>query len=259
MKIHNQSTALIAALGLLLFAGQGMAATAVLNSSNDTLTVTGYANSASGGKLQTQPITWYSGSGYGMTSSGESSASPNHALDNNGNREALLLDFGASTQLTGVTVGWTGGYDSDITVLAYRPQDYMSSAINPASIAAPTLAGKTYAELLGLGWMLVGNYQNVQEGVTKTVNGGSNPVSSSYWLVMSYNSLIGAAPSASSDTSARSFAADGSYDYGKFYSVSYNPGTTTTTNRVPEPPTALLLGMALFGMIGLGNRRLARR
>jgi hypothetical protein len=259
MKIHSKVTALTAGLMLLLAAGSSVAATAVLNDSSDSLTVTGYSNTGGSGTLQTQALNWYSGSGYGMYS-GTDSGSPNHAIDNNGRKESLLLNFGSSTQLSGVTVGWTGGYDSDITVLAWKPLDFMNPAINPATIAAPNFTNKTYSQLLGLGWMLVGNYGGIQADVMKEVNGGSQPVSSSYWLVMSYNNLgggAGAAPSTSSDSTARTFVADASKDYGKFYSVSY--ASATTTSQVPEPASALLLGAALFSMVGLRNRRWAVR
>ncbi|HEX6734998.1 MAG TPA: exosortase-dependent surface protein XDP1 [Azonexus sp.] len=257
MKIQYKLTMPMAGLLLSLVAAPGVAATSVLNSTVDALTVAGYSNTGSGSTLQSKALTWYSGDGYGMTS-GSDSGSPNHALDNNGAKESLLLNFGASTQLNGVTIGWTGGNDSDITVLAWKPLDYMNAAINPASIAAPDIAGKTYSQLLGLGWMLVGNYGGIQEDVQKTVNGGSQPVSSSYWLVMSYNNLGGggaAAASNSADATARTFVADSSLDYGKFYSVSYSSGTTTS--KVSEPASALLLGMALFGMVGWRQRRLA--
>ena len=230
----------------------------MLSSSVDALTVAGYSNTGSGATLQAKNLTWWGGSGYGLAST-PSESNPEHAVDNNGYQESLLLNFGASTKLDAVTIGWNGGNDSDITVLAWNPAAYMNAAINPATIAAPSLVGKTYSDLLGLGWMLVGNYANLAAGVTKAVNGGDQPVSSSYWLVMSYNNLGGGVgASTASDTTAGNFVADGTPDYGKFYSVAYSAGTTTE-NDVSEPSSALLLGAALFGMVGWRNRRLAVR
>lgn len=251
------------AIGLALFGavGSSLAATSVtsvLSSSVDALTVAGYSNTGSGSTLQAKNLDWWSGSGYGLKSTaGESN--PEHAVDNNGYKESLLLNFGTSTQLDSVKIGWNGGNDSDITVLAWNPAAYMNALIDPATIAAPSLVGKTYADLLGLGWMLVGNYANLAAGVAKAVNGGDQPVSSSYWLVMSYNNLGGGvSASTASDSTAGNFVADGTPDYGKFYSVAYSAGTTTE-NDVSEPSSALLLGAALFGMVGWRNRRLAVR
>jgi hypothetical protein len=237
--------------GVFAHIGTGFATTSVLNSTVDTLTVTGYSNTGSGGALQTKTLDWYSGTGYGIKST-SNEVDPEHAVDNNGYQEALLLNFGASTQLNSVMVGWTSaGRDSDITVLAWNPSAYMAGS----SVPAPVLAGATYSSLIGLGWSLVGNYANLVAGQSMAVNGGSNPVSSSYWLVMAYNSLIGVAASASSDTTAKSYVADTSPDYGKFYQVTYSAGTRTPPGKVPEPSTGLLLVLALFGLIGMRIRK----
>lgn len=257
-KLTNTS---IAALGLVLMANvaPSWATDSYLNSSSDTLTVTGYSNTGSGGTLAAKSLIWYTGDGYGIKST-TSEGTPEHAVDNNGFQEALFLNFGAnnSTQLNKVTIGWNGGLDSDITVLAWKPAQYMDPSVSAASITAPTLVGATYQSLIGAGWSLVGNYSNLAEDTAKSVNVGS-PVSSSYWLVMTYNSLIGAAPNTSSDPGAKTYSSDITKDYGKFLSVSYSPGTKTPPHGVPEPSSALLLGAALFGFVGWRSRKQAAK
>jgi hypothetical protein len=274
MNFAKRVVTLSAFVGLLSASATVLAATSVLNSTTDALQVSGYTTNSSGSLVKATTgsgcysnavsgcnpqLVWYSGSGYGISSTSGDVSSPEHALDNNGRQESLLLNFGASTELDGVKIGWNGGYDSDITVLAWKPTEYMDPAVNSGTIVAPELSGQTYSQLLGLGWMLVGNYSNLQSGVEKAVNGGDKPVSSSYWLVLSYNTLGGTAKVGDSlDTSARGFVGDSSKDYGKFYSVSYSPGTKNE-NKVSEPSTALLLGAAMVGLVGWRNRRYSLR
>lgn len=249
MKNRINASLLILGVALAASAGSGWATTSVLNSSVDTLNVSGYSNTGTGGALQTKTLTWYSGSGYGLNSGGETN--PQHALDNNGYQEALLLNFGASTQLDSVKIGWKSN-DADITVLAWKPLDYMNPAMS--NVAGPTFGATTkYSDLIGLGWSLVGNYSNLVTTSVKSVN-VTNPVSSSFWLVMAYNSAFSGQQA--SDVSARGFVADTSPDYGKFYSVAYSPGTKTQT-EVSEPATVLLLGAAMFGFIGWRSRQSA--
>ncbi|WP_265947757.1 exosortase-dependent surface protein XDP1 [Dechloromonas sp. A34] len=249
MKNRISVSMLTLGLALLASAGSGWATTSVLNSTVDALSVTGYSNTGTGGALQTKTLTWYSGSGYGVNSGGETS--PQHSLDNVGYKEALLLNFGASTQLNSVKIGWKYN-DADITVLAWKPLDYMNPAIS--NVTGPTFGASTkYSDLIGLGWSLVGNYSNLVTTSEKSVN-VTSPVSSSFWLVMAYNSAFSGQQA--SDVSARGFVADTSPDYGKFYSVSYSSGTKTQT-EVSEPSTALLLGAAMFGFVGWRSRKRA--
>lgn len=259
-------------LGALLLASAGVvsADTAKLN----TLDVKGYTVNNSGSTIvqaSANPtnscyannarnncnpqLVWYGNTaGYGIVSTKGDKTAPDHALDNNGRLESLLVNFGSSKQLDAITVGYKAPTtnDADITVLAWKPSSYMDP-LNPL-VAAPVLAGQTYAQLIGLGWELIGNYQ-FGNATTVSVN-TTNPASSSYWLVMAYNTVIGTAPIRDS---AGAFAGDNKLDYGKFLSVSYSPGTKTPPNGVPEPSSALLLGAALFGFVGWRSRKLAAK
>ena len=138
MKNRIRASLLGFGVALLAAAGSSTAATSVIldNSQNGSLTVTGYtdrgasgallavgenaggcstSNSAAGCAAQ---LNWYSG-GYGISSASNDTTAPAHAVDNNGNIESLLLNFGVSTKLQSVTAGYTNT-DSDITVLAWK-------------------------------------------------------------------------------------------------------------------------------------------
>jgi len=243
-KMKHKTNIAGLALGLALWASAGTASAAVsqLNDTSDNLTVSGYSNSGSGGALQGRSLSWWSGSGYGMYSPGES-GQPQHAVDNNGYRESLLLDFGQSTTLESVTIGWKDqNQDSDITVLAWTGLPNQTAPVFNSST--------TYGDLITLGWSLVGHYANLVANTAKSVNVAGS-ISSSHWLVMAYNNSFG---TTKTDTSSSSSGLNSGNDYVKFLSVSYST-PTPRDNRVPEPSSALLLGAAIFGLVGWRNRR----
>jgi hypothetical protein len=244
-KMKHKTNIAVLACGLALWASAGGALAAISHSNINlsTLDVKAYSDTGQSGALQAATLNPYSG-GYGVTSAGESTDPPHHAVDNIGNREALLINFKADAKLESVKIGWpTSVYDTDITVLAW------------GGAAAPVFGSTTkYSDLVGLGWDLIGHYANLSTSTAKAVN-VMNPVSSSYWLVMAYNNSFG---SFKTDTSPVAGTLGGGNDYMKFLSVSYST-PTPPDQKVPEPSTALLLGVAMFGLVGWRNRRNAVR
>lgn len=82
--------------------------------------------------------------------------SPEHSIDNEQRYDMALLTFSEMVKLTDLKLGWTTN-DSDVTVMAYKGS------------GKPTLIGKTFSELVGLGWDSIGNYSDVGT-TTKSIN-----------------------------------------------------------------------------------------
>jgi hypothetical protein len=189
-----------------------------------------------------------------VTSSGEVTTSPQHAIDNNGAIETVLFSFSDSiggitsadkVNLTSVNFGWVYNGDSDFSVYAYT-----------GSSAAPTPAGVSYTNLTTVanGWTLVGSYNG---GVAGTYN-FANSVYSSHWLIGAYNGIGG------------SSGLDTGDDYFKIASVAGNKCPTSGTlpagcggggggpSGVPEPGSLLLVGIGLLGLSRVSRRPAAK-
>ena len=219
--------------------------TAQVGSDAGSPNVKGYAfsSTASGPAFAAASLTSFGG-GLGVTAAGESTGSPQHATDNSGSTDLILLDFGtAKVDLDSVTIGWKGnstggstGADADISVFRYSG----SSATLPAvSNLAATGAG-----LLAGGWTLVGNYANLATGMAKAVNTGNT--TSSWWLISAYNSNFG-----STSESSGTGLTDGN-DYFKVLSIA---GNVSSSTGVPEPGSLALLGAALVGFVASRQRK----
>ncbi len=100
------------------------------------VTVTVSAFSQIGGAWSPAQVGQYGSYGLGVTSIGEDGSSPNHTLDNNGNKEYLLFEFSAPVIVTQAGVGWVYS-DSDMVVyfgnLASHPADLSSAVATFAS------------------------------------------------------------------------------------------------------------------------------
>lgn len=210
--------------------------------------VTAYSDTGASGALvassdlsnpQRPVLNWYSGYGYGVCSPGENcSTAPEHAMDNNGYKESVLLSFGSSSvNLSQLTFGWTGtsnyGRDSDISVLAYT------------GTGTPITSTSTYGSLIGKGWQLIGNYANVQSNAAVSLG---TSVTASYWLVAAYNSVFAGNNSCETVKGAATTCGMGN-DYVKLYSVAGNTvDQPPPPGKVPEPSGMLLFGAAIAAL-----------
>jgi hypothetical protein len=249
-----RNISLIAAALAVLATGPASAATWTYAStgpaSNSGLTATASAYSATNNATATMTATTaYYGGGLGVTTSGETLSSPQHAIDNNGAIESVLISFsnglGGITSadkvnLSSITVGWSNG-DTDFSVYAY------TGTATPST----TPLGLTYSNLTSNSWALIGHYNNSGTGTFAI----TNSVYSSHWLIGAYNGL--------------GSGMDKGDDYFKLASVTGTKCPTTGTlpngcgnggtppSGVPEPGTILLMGAGLLGLTRMSRRKSA--
>ena len=199
-----------------------------------------FSSNGTGATFVGATLTSYS-QGLGVEdSSGTDTGTPQHAIDNNGSTNLILLNFGNYTvDLSSVTIGWNNNGDADLSLFYYSG---MSSAPTVSGLAA------TGAGLLAGGWTLVGNYADLAENTSRSVNSGNK--TSSWWLISAYNSKFG-----TTDEPSNGFLGDGN-DYFKLLSLAGDATlkTTTPNNKVPEPGSLALIGAAMMGFLATRRR-----
>jgi PEP-CTERM motif len=199
----------------------------------------GDIGAASGAAWTAHSLQSYSG-GLGMDSDGN--IAPNHAIDNNGNTEAVLLQFGSSVVLSSVNFGYVSG-DSDFSLFRY-----VGTGTPPVGSVSLTSFVADATNTANNGWDLVGNYSGPSAPATVNVN--NSDLGSSWWLISAYNTAFGTVSGmAMGNDYFKLLALGGS----KCTTGGPGCGTPNTGGSAPEPGTLALVAAALFA--GWGVRR----
>lgn len=209
--------------------------TASCTTGDGTVTLSAHAFTGSSGTVMEGAFLGSYSGGRGVTFDGsapkEDTSSPQHALDNDGKFEFILIDFGISRILDKVLTGWVED-DADITVLAKTG----------AGDTDPN--GKTVATLATNGWSLVGHYDGTSSD-SQTIDVNAGNASSRYWLVGAYDpEFVGAtfgSPSYNKDK--------GKFDYLKVYAIKWDKPTDAA-----EPATLLLFAAGFIAWLSSRRR-----
>jgi hypothetical protein len=199
-----------------------------------TVTYAARSSSGNGNGMANATLGNYGGSGYGVSHPGEN-GSPQHAIDNHGRIDSVLVQFSAPVRLTSVTFGWAwsgSSNDTDFSVV------YSTGTV-------PCLNAASYNALLNCGggnsWNVLNNYNSSGTGLK---NLGNDRIFARHWLVAAYGAFGSDCVGNSSSSHC-----DSGDDYFKLSSVGF-------VEQVPEPGSLVLLGVGLVGL-GLGRRRRA--
>lgn len=204
----------------------------------NTLTITGWSDTGGDGDdlIEATDLDYSSSYGLSMYNADEEDCIEivcGHSIDNYGDdTDMALLAFEEAISLEEFSIGWayeetTSGSGSetraDVTVLAYTGS------------GEPDISGSTWEDLLASGWEVVGNYANVDDYNSQSVD---TDVVSQYWLVGAFDRLFGSIGNGLNDGSSRE----------EGFKLTALAGDTVDPTDVSEPSALALLGLGLVGM-----------
>ncbi len=209
---------------------------------------------------------WGTTSGLGIVSSNESSGpSGPHAIDNGYGIDAMLLNFTAGpVNMTGLIIGYNstdsntttdnnGSTNGGGTSVSYNDSDLSVFAWTGATGKTATTAfNPTSLMTTASGWTLVGNFANVGSLTDNKISSLGSSTYSSYWLVSAYSSAYGAGTNLDQgNDSFKLLAVAGQTCVG---TVTDSKCVPPTTNKVPEPGSLALMGIAMMGFVAARRR-----
>lgn len=207
----------------------GLGNTCTFTSAGETLTARAYVTNDNPGLglFVKATLKQFSG-GLGVKSPGESSGSPQHAVDNDGKDELIVFEFNDPTYLfTGFQIGWK---QNDADIRAWIGGNALSAGYN--------FFGEKFSNLgtLGGGFTAL-NFSDVPTNTTQ--NFGAIGIAGRYLI-------LAAAP----------YNLDGydkKLDYFKISQIS-GSAPSVPPSEVPEPGILALLGIAIVGFV-FGRKR----